>query len=459
MAIVASLDIVMRAITDQADSKLLKSANVLAKLKETLIGAAAAWLSFNTAVRATTNVLEGLKRLDDVAERADKLGMSVNALRAIGNAAELAGTDMENVVKALSKMQQTIGSAVGSSSETVFDRLGLSIQELVALRPEQQFLVLANAIMQLPTAAQQAAAAQEVFGKSARDMVLLFRDAPAAIGEASAFLQRFGGDVSSLDVSKVAAAQDAFDRLRQATQLAWEAMAVRFSPTLIAIAVTLTLIIEKMVNFASVIPDAFETSAGRAALFLGATAAMAVAISTLIVVIGSLTKAFLALSKAQTISQALMGPKGLLTLVAAAGAAYIGLTALEGQISEINADLEKIKENSAFKFSFQAAFDEFQDTLDKVTQPRKVKIEGDPFGFDRQVQPLQLKVQTIQANVEMAERGSQEELAKRFAVEVKTQQQIQVQQLNAQQDGNAIMREMLDEIRKQTDELTEDANL
>lgn len=391
MAIVATLDIVMRAQTDQATSKLSRSVSVLGRLKTALISAAAAYVSFAGAQRAVSSTLAGLDRLDSLVENADKLSMSANALYAMGNAAELAGGSMETVIKSISIMQRSIGTAAMSTGPTVFSRLGLEIKALKALAPEQQFIAIAEAIMRLPDATSRAKAANDVFGRGYRDLIPLMRDASGAISESSDFIKRFGGELSNLDISNIGRAQDAMDRLRQAVVLAWNSVATDLAPALERL---LTRAIDLM---AKLVKHVDEFSRGPLfALLTGTSTTFGIVPET--PPLGDVNK-----------------------------------------INQLNAAFAELEEPKTIEVNFEG-ISSLQDLLNMD-------------------QTLKNKVVTIRANTAPVEKGSQEDLSKRLAVEIKTQQNIQAQQLSAQNEGNDVLRDIFDELKRQREEMSEDADL
>ena len=145
--------------------------------------------------------------LHDMAERT---GVSVEALSTLGFAARQSGTDMETVEGAIRKMQKALvaGSEENIQAEATFESLGMSVEDLMALSPEQQFEALGSAIAAIPNPTARAGAALQVFGKSGTALLPLLHDFAELSDQAREF-----GLVASTE------AADAADRLGDAMDL------------------------------------------------------------------------------------------------------------------------------------------------------------------------------------------------------------------------------------------------
>lgn len=108
-------------------------------------------------------------KLNDMSE---KTGISVPAISNLGFAAKVAGTDIETVSGAIFKFQQNLGE--GSDKFTGgLQRLGLSIEQIKDLAPDQQFLAVAKALRETEDPSERAAAGVALFGKQFRDLAPL----------------------------------------------------------------------------------------------------------------------------------------------------------------------------------------------------------------------------------------------------------------------------------------------
>jgi hypothetical protein len=156
-----------------------------------------------------TSVNSSLDTLNDFSART---GIGVEALQGYSLAAKLAGVDTEQFGVAVQRLGVNIGKAnPGDGFDKNLKAIGLSVAELRALAPEQQFSAIGDAISQLPTAADRAAAAVEIFGKQGAALAPLFREGASSIDELRQRAERLGIIVSETQVNNVGDLNDAFD--------------------------------------------------------------------------------------------------------------------------------------------------------------------------------------------------------------------------------------------------------
>jgi hypothetical protein len=140
---------------------------------------------FIDSVRAASSALfafvEGpAKAATALVDLSRRTGASASALQSYQFAAEQSGVGIESFAKAIQQLTINLGKASGGDKETVaaFRNIGLAINDLAGLTPEQQFEKIANAIAMLPTPAQQATAAIDLFGKTGRNLLSVFQEGP-----------------------------------------------------------------------------------------------------------------------------------------------------------------------------------------------------------------------------------------------------------------------------------------
>jgi hypothetical protein len=166
----------------------------------------------NRVTALVSNVNAGVDSLNDLSART---GIGVEALQGYSLAAKLAGVDTEAFGTAVQKLAVNIGKATpGDALDKALKGINLSLQELRALSPEQQFSEIGAAISELPTAADRAAAAVAIFGEQGAALAPLFREGAASIEELQARAERLGIIISETQVNNVADMNDAFDLVR-----------------------------------------------------------------------------------------------------------------------------------------------------------------------------------------------------------------------------------------------------
>jgi hypothetical protein len=126
-------------------------------------------------------------------------------------AAKLSGVD--DITAALQKVAIAVGQASSGSVEQAkaFESIGLSVDELMAMNPEEQFRAIQQAIAALPTPAERAAAAVAIFGRSGVELLPLMNQNLAEVEER---MRRLGAIVGEDQVEAIGGMNDALDMVR-----------------------------------------------------------------------------------------------------------------------------------------------------------------------------------------------------------------------------------------------------
>lgn len=202
--------------TEQMLGKLGKSASSAAGSLRTLVGieigtrlASAFASAASAAVDYAKRVTESVAAMDDLAQRT---GASTDALQGFQVAADLAG--VQNLEGALQKVTVVLGDAANGSesAQKAFARIGLSVEGLMSLSPEDQFRAVAKAISAIPDSASQAAAAVDLFGKSGVELLPLFASNLAEIEKRA---KQLGIVLSADQVSAITEMDDALLMVRK----------------------------------------------------------------------------------------------------------------------------------------------------------------------------------------------------------------------------------------------------
>jgi len=153
-----------------------------------------------------------INALDDLAQRTD---VGVEALQGYNLAAKLAGVEAEGFATAVTRLGVSIGRAnAGDAFDKSLRSLNLTLADLRGLAPEQQFAAIAQQIGALPTSAERAAAAVEVFGKQGAALTPLFRQGVATVEELTRRAERLGVVLREDQVANVTQLNDTFDLVR-----------------------------------------------------------------------------------------------------------------------------------------------------------------------------------------------------------------------------------------------------
>lgn len=102
-----------------------------------------------------------------------KTGMAATSLAALAEMGKGANLEMEQLAQAAAMMSNNLGTAKGQKA--IVD-MGLSLEEIQKLKPEEQFFKIGKAIGQIGDQTQKVGASRAIFGRRAADMFELFDD-------------------------------------------------------------------------------------------------------------------------------------------------------------------------------------------------------------------------------------------------------------------------------------------
>lgn len=274
---------------------------------------AAASVAFATA--SVAQFVRVGSAFDDMAKRT---GVSVEALSTLSYAAKLSDTSIESVQGGLMKMAKLMGEVRSGSAQAAekLQALGLSATQMLAANPEQQFKMVADAIAGISDPSQQAAAAMEIFGKGAGDLLPLLQMG----GKGIEYMQQKGVEFGAMITDDMAASAaelgDSIDNLLTS-----------FTGLAMVIGAFVADILTPLFNLTAKLVTEYRD-------FFGVLGVAAAVIGGVVLAMQAVTKAVQAYAKAQAFAKALSGPKGWLELsiglgLAAGAAALLGLSFAE----------------------------------------------------------------------------------------------------------------------------------
>ncbi|MCC7350220.1 MAG: phage tail tape measure protein [Phycisphaerales bacterium] len=173
-------------------------------------------------------------------DASDRTGVSVEALSALGYAADLSGAGMESLESALRRMQRTIHDAAGgmkTATDALAD-LGLTVDDLKNLSPEAQFALLADRLDKIADPTRKAALAMEVFGRSGTQLLPMIKGGSQALAEYRKQAERLGLIIGTMDAAAADAFGDALDDLWKVLKMSTFLIGSALAPTLKAVAGT-----------------------------------------------------------------------------------------------------------------------------------------------------------------------------------------------------------------------------
>lgn len=153
---------------------------------------------------------------DALHKMAQRTGASVEALSQLKFAAGQSGSSLEAIERGLKKMSTVIDAARRGSdtaSESL-DRLGLTVADLAARRPEQQLELFADALARIKDPTLRATAAMQIFGEEGTQLLPLLAGGARGIQQLRQQADELGLTMSTSSANAAADFGDALGELQ-----------------------------------------------------------------------------------------------------------------------------------------------------------------------------------------------------------------------------------------------------
>jgi hypothetical protein len=225
-------------------------------------GMAAAAAATGLSIYGIAQRIEGLA---GVVDKANQTGLSAQFIQELGFAADQAGVPVDNLFDSLKDMTTKIGEASLAADATAknLDQIGLNIGDLKKLKPEDQFLAIADSIAKLPTVAERSAAGIAIFGESAVKLVPLLSQGEEGIRSLMQQAKDLKIGISDEDLKSIATADNAMARMKSSLSSVVSNIAVSLAPVFEQISNSLTSILPQIADMArslsGVLAEAMKT--------------------------------------------------------------------------------------------------------------------------------------------------------------------------------------------------------
>lgn len=127
---------------------------------------------------AVSAVWSGLKStaeaMDEVGKASDRIGIATESLIGLKWAADQSGNSLEDLERGMVKMSRNIAEAAAGTGKATADSLGeigLSAEQLLRLRPEQQLGKIADGLNAVENQADKIRIAMDIFGRTGADLL------------------------------------------------------------------------------------------------------------------------------------------------------------------------------------------------------------------------------------------------------------------------------------------------
>ena len=182
---------------------------------------------------------------DEVQKMAKRTGFSTEALSELRHVAELTGTQLGSIEKATKRMSKAIIDASDGMQEytEAFDKLGINVEELRELKPEEQFWAITDALAAVEDETLKVALAQEVFGRAGTDLLPMMAETTEALAGMKQEAHDLGIVFDQAAADAAAAFEDAKTKLKTAFQGISNSIASTIMPKLTEF---ISVLVEKM---------------------------------------------------------------------------------------------------------------------------------------------------------------------------------------------------------------------
>lgn len=247
---VASLDAANRKLArfeKQTNSQLGSIRQSFGKFNKAL-GVLGVGVSFGAITYALGGAAKkAIEYGDEVNKAVAKTGMGAEAISSLAYAAKQSDIEFTALTTGIKKMQQAVSEAAsgGKSQLEVFDALQINFKELRALKPEEQFELIADRISRIRDPADRTRAAVELFGRAGADLLPLFDQGAEGIRNAREEAERMGAVLTGEQAKALAEADDAIKRLGQAWDGVTRSLTVGVAPGLTSVLNAMNNVLQK----------------------------------------------------------------------------------------------------------------------------------------------------------------------------------------------------------------------
>lgn len=222
-------------VADDKSKKGVDSAHGnLARLRKqiSLTGVASVAAAGIAGIGALT--VAGLRLGDEMAETADKLGLTTEGLASLRHAARLTGVETNKLDLGLQRMTRRIAEAAQGTGEAqgALKELGLDAERLSQLSPDEQFREIAEAMKGVTSQSDRVRLGFKLFDSEGVDLIRTLDLGADGLDRAAQEAAKFGTAISRVRAREIEAAGEGIDRVRTAAEGLSIQLAASFAPAI-----------------------------------------------------------------------------------------------------------------------------------------------------------------------------------------------------------------------------------
>jgi len=206
----------LRADLQRLNSTVSSSTN---KMQGAFNGVAASLRSLVPALSAAAFVSFGRSVIDSagkLTDLSDRIGFAASTLSALQPALNGSGSSVEALAASVARLNNILGEAANGNetARQAFTSLGLSVEGLLALTPEQRFLAVADALGKIGDQSALAEAGNNLFGRGFSQLIPLIREANGNLSDYVETQKQLGEALSDETIATL-------DRFGDAAEKSW----------------------------------------------------------------------------------------------------------------------------------------------------------------------------------------------------------------------------------------------
>lgn len=191
-----------------------------------------------------SKVTQGLEEMNRTAEDAAILGLGVGEIQEVVGAFKLANVEADTTRKIVEDLIRTMANARAGEDSAVaqLERIGIAADDLRGLNTREILSRVADGLADIESPAEKAAAAYELFGRQAHNVLRVLGDGSSGLAAAINEARSVGGVLSDVDIEKAVKYDEAMDRLMLSTEGLAKRIGAELAPALTVLLDRLTAI-------------------------------------------------------------------------------------------------------------------------------------------------------------------------------------------------------------------------
>ena len=168
--------------------------------------------SMLTAAALMRGVSQLIDYMDQIGKSARALGMTAEGYQKLAFAARRANMPQDRLNMSFQRMARFLENSAqaGTREAKVLERLKLNYNDLIKMKPDEQFLALGQAIDSVVNPTERLYLATRIYGRGARDVLNMVRGYQIAANEVKAS----GGIISDEDIQNAEEFKDTIEKLK-----------------------------------------------------------------------------------------------------------------------------------------------------------------------------------------------------------------------------------------------------